>query len=301
MLDKSILIAETLKLAAQYGLTPCKPLILSDQANLIIHMSPHPLVARYAVALSVQDEKAAHRTVERELNVARHLHDRDVPVLQPSSAVPAGPHKLGGTWMTLWSYATAASLKPIEPSESVERVCELSLAMRDFEGELPLLGVWERACHSAARLRIQTDPRIAALLEAFQRTDQRMRSEALSLLPCHGDAHANNLFPSSEGWIWMDFEDACLMPEYWDMASYVANLALFGGLDEPTFAYMLRHNNVAANPGAFGFAVKARVLMSTLGNLDYALEGYGDLGFATRQLELAGPFIHELGAYFGQK
>lgn len=300
MTDKNRLVYNLLSLAEQHGLTECSPVILNDRGNLIVYLSPYPVVARCAIALSEQEEEMARRTVERELMVSRHLSDKGVPVVQPSSILPAAPHKIGSTWTAFWKYAPSGSLRSLTPGESVDHVIKLSSAMQDFEGELPVLGVWERACLSAARLRKQSDPRILALLKVFHSMDVRMRSESMSLRPCHGDAHARNLYPSIESWIWMDFEDACLMPDYWDMASYVANLALFGGFEEPTFAYILGNSSVNANPSAFGFAVKARILMSALGNLDYALEGYGDLAFATRQLELVGPFIHELDAYFGQ-
>ena len=84
------------------------------------------------------------------------------------------------------------------------------------------------------------------------------------------------------------------MPAYWDLASFVGNLALFNGFKDPTFSYMLSNKEVITDPKAFSFALTARILMSTLGNLDYAYEGYGDLEFATQQLELAGDFISHI-------
>jgi hypothetical protein len=97
----------------------------------------------------------------------------------------------------------------------------------------------------------------------------------------------------------MDFEDVSLMPAYWDMASFVGNLALFGGLQEPTFRYMLDQVDIVSDPASFGFAIAARVIMSTLGNLDLALAGNGDLEFATRQLELAEDFLRQLEQSIG--
>ena len=84
------------------------------------------------------------------------------------------------------------------------------------------------------------------------------------------------------------------MPAYWDLASFVGNLALFNGFKEPTFMYMLSNKGIVDDPKAFSFAITARILMSTLGNLDYAIEGYGDIKFATQHLELAGDFISQI-------
>ena len=89
----------------------------------------------------------------------------------------------------------------------------------------------------------------------------------------------------------MDFEDVSLMPIYWDLASFVANIVLFKGFQDPIFRYILNHTDIVINPKAFGFALSARILMSILGNLDLALEGYGDLTFAIRQLNFVEDFF----------
>lgn len=88
-------------------------------------------------------------------------------------------------------------------------------------------------------MRKQSDQRIQTLLDVFVGVDIQMRLEPSLLIPGHGDAHARNLLPSTEGWIWTDFEDVSLMPAYWDLASFIGNLALFGGIQEPFFQYIL--------------------------------------------------------------
>lgn len=129
----------------------------------------------------------------------------------------------------------------------------------------------------------------------FVRVDIQMRLEPSLLIPCHGDAHARNFLPSTEGWIWTDFEDVYLMPAYWDLG------ALFGGIQEPIIQYILSHLDKGTDLNAFGFAITARILMSTLGILDFALAGHGDLEFATRQLELAEDFIRQIDLIIGGK
>jgi hypothetical protein len=49
-----------------------------------------------------------------------------------------------------------------------------------------------------------------------------------------------------------------------------------------------------------GFAITARTLMSTLGNLDFALAGHGELEYATKQLELANDFINQIDLIIGK-
>ncbi|KRE51200.1 hypothetical protein ASG81_03280 [Paenibacillus sp. Soil522] len=84
------------------------------------------------------------------------------------------------------------------------------------------------------------------------------------------------------------------MPVYWDLASFVGNLVLFRGIQEPTYKYMLNNAEIVADKKAFELALSARILLSTLSNLDLALAGHGDLVFATRQLELAEPFLYSI-------
>jgi hypothetical protein len=291
---KKELVTQLLSTAIEWGLTDITPSELSEGGNLIIHLAPYPIVARIATVLSEADEGFAYKILDRELRVARYLHSKDVPVLLPTSLVEAGPHNVAGAWLTLWTYVSPTALQPPSSSEAVNLINKLSMAMKDFEDEVPMLGVWERTCQSAQRLRQNPDERIQALLQMFQNLDEQMRVEPDLLRPSHGDAHAGNLIPSPEGWIWMDFEDVSLMPAYWDLASYVGNFVLFGGTQEPSFTYMLEHSELVSDQKAFGFAVSARILMSTLGNLDFALAGHGDLEFATKQLELAGPILQQI-------
>ncbi|GGD94000.1 phosphotransferase [Paenibacillus nasutitermitis] len=295
------LINQVVLSAGKAGLTAITPIVLNVGGNLIIHLYPHPIVARLATVLSEGNSEHAYKILNRELLVARHLQSQGIPVLRPADLVDAGPHDVDGTWMTLWNYVPPTQIESPSPGETVELVNRLSIAMKAFPNELPVLGVWERACQSAVRLRNHSDQRIKALLNVFQQVDEQMRDETRLLEPCHGDAHMRNLLPSPEGWIWTDFEDVSLMPAYWDLASFVGNLALFGGIQEPTFRYILEHPASGANLKAFGFAITARILMSTLGNLDFALAGHGDLEFATGQLERAENFLRQIdratGAY----
>jgi hypothetical protein len=299
--EKGKLISQVLLIAEKAGLTDITPIELSNGGNLIIHLTPHPIVARIATVISKEDAENAYKILDRELRVARHLQSKKVPVLLPTDLTNAGPYDVGGTWMTFWKYVPPIKLESPSPSEAIELINGLSRAMKDFVDELPVLGVWERTCQSAVRLSKHSDQSIQALLNVFLRVDEQIRIESSLLIPCHGDAHRGNLLPSPEGWVWSDFEDVSLMPAYWDLASFVGNLALFGGIQEPTLKCILDHINNDTDLKAFGFAITARILMSTIGNLDFALAGHGDLEFATRQLELAEDFIRQIDLIIGEK
>lgn len=79
----------------------------------------------------------------------------------------------------------------------------------------------------------------------FVRVDIQMRLEPSLLIPCHGDAHARNLLPSTEGWICTDFEDVYLMPAYWDLG------ALFGGIQPANFSIHIESSRQGHRPKRF--------------------------------------------------
>ena len=293
MAEKSELVSRVLLLAEKNGFTEISPVELNDGGNLIIHLSPYPIVARISTAISEEDPDQAYKIQQRELQVANHLQTSGVPVLLPTDMIDAGPYDIGGTWMTLWQFETRVQ-SHLSPAEAVELVNRMSNAMKDYPGELPAFGVWDRTCQSAVRLREHPDQRVQALLGIFQKVKEKMRQEPEILIPCHGDANVGNLFPCNKGWIWMDFEDASLMPFYWDLASYVCVPALFRGIQSPILKYVLDQIDDQTNLKLFCFTLIVRTLTSSLGNLDYALIGHGDLDFALEELELAEDFIHQI-------
>ncbi|KOR90797.1 phosphotransferase [Paenibacillus solani] len=280
---------------ADFGLTDVTPVVLSRGGNIIIHLAPHPIVARVA-ALTNADQQDHHicKKLEQELLVASHLHEQGVPVLRPVYLAGGGAYKLEGHWMTFWEYVPPTTLSFPSPRDAVDMVNTLSLAMEQYTGHIAILGVWSRIHQSVNRLSKYPDVRIQHLIHKFNELDQQMHADSTLLVPSHGDAHARNLLPSPRGWIWMDFEDVSWMPRYWDLASFVANLALFKGEQEPTLRFMINNPDVVADRDAFGFALTARILMSTLGNFDYAVSGYGDMDFASEQVKLAGEFINRV-------
>ena len=289
-LDRERLIAQVIAYVEKLGLSGCTPRILSDRGNLIVQLAPYPVVARLATMLSQEDEALAFATLEREIRVAEHLRMHGVPVITPTTIIERGPHGVEGTMMTAWDFVHPMKLGHPSPDEAFQLVLKLSEAMKSYDGELPILGVWERTRCSVARLTRISDQRLQKLLSTFHELDLQI-CQKVQLVPAHGDAHVGNLLPSRQGWLWMDFEDVSYMPGQWDIASFVANLVLFRGFHEPTFKYFVDH---VADLHAFSLALAARILMSTLGNLDLALRGNGDMVFAARQLAVAGDSLEQI-------
>ena len=79
--------AAAVKVAASLGVHGTDPVILADGANVIVHLRPAPVVAKVAASTpAVRPDDAAW--LQRELDIARFLAGRGVPVMTPSPEVP---------------------------------------------------------------------------------------------------------------------------------------------------------------------------------------------------------------------
>ena len=73
------------KVAASLGVPCTDPVVLADGANLIVHLSPAPVVAK--VAASTPAVRPAAVWLQRELDVTGFLAERGAPVVVPSPEV----------------------------------------------------------------------------------------------------------------------------------------------------------------------------------------------------------------------
>ncbi len=296
----NLLIEELIRTVSSLGLNQnlMTPMTLSEAGNLIIHLSPYPIVARIANRFEGDDAGKLQEILETELEVVRHLKAQDVPVVSFSTEVSPGPHKVASTWMTLWEYVEAGSSPPLLETQIISLLDQLTNALEVYPSPLPKLGVWNNVIQGAAFLEHfkYEDSRILHLLEEYKVMNEQLKQ--VTLVPAHGDAHPNNLIPSSTGWRWHDFEDVSLMPRHWDLASVVSNPTLFEGFTHPYFKKIMKLNQVRVNRSDFYFAMKARVIMSVTTNLALARDGRGDLEFAQAQLQRFAPYLDLLKTTF---
>lgn len=300
MARSSLLVKELTNIVADLGLNRVDPVILSDAGNLIVHLSPYPSVARIAKHFDGDEAQGLKANLESELEVVRHLKVNNVPVAAFSTDVSPGPYKIGSTWMTLWDYVEKESSPPLLENHLIDLLDQMTQALETYPNPLTELGAWNNVIQGAAFLeRVKLgDPQIENLLKEYKVLNEQLKT--VPLFPSHGDAHPNNLIPSSTGWRWIDFEDVSLMPRFWDFASFVSNPTLFEGFSHPFFQKINQLDQISENQTDFYFALKARVIMSVTTNLALALDGHGDLEFANDQLTRFRPYLDELKMNFDQ-
>ena len=150
------LAAAAAKVASRLGVHATDPVILADGANVIVHLSPAPVVAKVAASTpAVRPDNAAW--LQRELDVVRFLDGRGIPVMTPSPEVPPVVHHGDGQVMSFWR------LRRIQ-----ERPAEATIGsmLRDLHAELRTMPAGLDSCAGPARSPRLDGPRILADGEA---------------------------------------------------------------------------------------------------------------------------------------
>ncbi len=213
------------KVAASLGVRGAEPVILADGANVVVHLSPAPVVAKVAASTTaIRPEPAAW--LQRELDVTRFLAGRGAPVVVPSPEVPATVHHGDGQVMSFWQYVDSSGALPDEAIIG-STLRDLHAALRDYPGQAPVLApLGDIPAFLARPHTILTAVQAAALAAAYARLTAELTPHPAQ--PLHGDAGAGNLMATGDGWVWHDFEDTCSGPVAWDLAASTASQRLDG-------------------------------------------------------------------------
>ncbi|HEX4725779.1 MAG TPA: aminoglycoside phosphotransferase family protein [Pseudonocardiaceae bacterium] len=229
--DTARAVQAATELATQLGVRSDAPTVLSNGSNVILHLTPAPVVARVAT-LTALVRPAVAANLANDLALADYLADQGAPVVAPSRELPPGPHHADGYTITFWTYVPHEPRHTWQPAEVGPLLADLHTAMRGFPGELQDTPPIEVAEVLSALRRVDafgplTETDTANLLaDATAVTNDIMNTDH-ETVPLHGDAHPGNLLCTPDGPVWTDFEDAWRGPLGWDLAC----LALTSRLD----------------------------------------------------------------------
>jgi Ser/Thr protein kinase RdoA (MazF antagonist) len=209
--------------AARLGVVCTEPVILADGANVIVYLSPSPVVAKVAAStLAVRPDVSTW--LQRELDISSFLSRAGAPVVAPSCEVPATVHHGEGQVMSFWTYLKPAG--PGRPDEATigSMLRDLHATLRTYPGVYPVLTPLGDIPAFLARPQTLLAPTDVALLtQAFRRlTDDLAPASTLGQV-LHGDAGIGNLMAAGGHWVWHDFEDTCSGPVAWDLAATTAS------------------------------------------------------------------------------
>jgi Ser/Thr protein kinase RdoA (MazF antagonist) len=224
--------------------------LLADLNNVSIRLEPLPVVAR---VFSIGRFRADVAAVGRELAIARHLAERNAPIVRPAAGLPAGPHVCGDLAVTLWEFTPHRPAAERDSNQAAAAIVAIHAALADFPGPLPAL----EAKFTEVRAMLEEATAMPALapsdrvllLDAHDRIMARLAVLAPRKRPVHGDAHLGNALMTEGGARWTDFEAACVAPAEWDLALLSeADAAVLGPIDPEVARTMsdLRSLGVAA-------------------------------------------------------
>jgi Ser/Thr protein kinase RdoA (MazF antagonist) len=215
-------VAAAVALARENGLRVEEPAVLNDLFSLMVHLRPAPVVARVATLMPRLRAPIAD-WLDLEIAVTTFLSDRGAPVVAPSRELPAGPHERDGFAISFWTYVEPDPDRTPTAADCSAMLPDLHDALRSYPGELPAL------CANDIPRGLEMLDRDATGLSGTDVDLLRVSAERLRPLweapgdeaqPLHGDAHPGNLISTRDGGLlWIDFEDVCLGPVEWDLAT----------------------------------------------------------------------------------
>jgi thiamine kinase-like enzyme len=126
--------------------------------------------------------------------------------------------------MTFWEFVSHVRADEENAEHTARAAAALSAvhqALADFPSELP--NFWAKI--DRCRNLLQTSSALPALapgdrqflLSVYSSLRTALDRLPMRLVPILGDAHLGNVFITSDGALWNDFEDACLGPREWDI------------------------------------------------------------------------------------
>jgi Ser/Thr protein kinase RdoA (MazF antagonist) len=223
-LTVSAAVRAAVSAAARLGVASAEPAVLADGANIIVHLSPAPVVAKVAASTpAVRADVAAW--LQRELDTALFLARAGIPVMAPASELPGTVHHGDGHVMSFWTYLPPSGTELPDEDTVGSMLRDLHAALRAYPSPQPVLTPLGDIPAFLTRPQTLLSPADVALLtETFGRLTEDLAASSAPSQVLHGDAGAGNLMATGGGqWVWHDFEDTCSGPVAWDLAATTAS------------------------------------------------------------------------------
>ncbi len=212
-------VAASVRCARAVGLPTGDPHVVAEGYSVRVHLRPAPVVSRVVTAGRVLRSPVLP-WMQREVAVGQYLVTRGAPVVGPWT--DPGPHLVDDVEVSLWHWVqqvpgtvSAAAYGPL--------LHALHEALAPCPVPLPLLAGPLNDITTA--LASYDDPVLHAAADALLPL-----TASWSRRPLHGDAHTGNVLLTRQGPLWTDFEDVCVGPVEWDLASLTVS-------DEAVTAY----------------------------------------------------------------
>jgi hypothetical protein len=211
------------RLARRLGLAFKEAVVLYRGTNVLVHLSPTPVVARVTrlahLVRPVSDLAGAIALARSEMMRGR--------VAVPTTLLDPGPHVEDSRYVTFWTYYPGGPTTPLAtPAEAGSSLRLFHESARSHTGRLRSFDPRPEALKIADIV----DPEVGEVLRSAATS---MTVPDLARQPIHGDAHEENALA---GGTWQDLDEVCAGPVEWDLASLQHRRYIFGERQAETAA-----------------------------------------------------------------
>jgi thiamine kinase-like enzyme len=207
--------------ARNHGYASANPVVLRDVANLLVHLDPHPVVARVATSTALL-RNPVDGFFTRDVRVVQILGEHRRNVVRPLPAPEAGPHVHQGFVVSLWESVAGATDTLRDPQRFGDELRALhgALELVSEEAPGPVTPIEDvgRLLREPNRWWRSAPQALEPMRRVFDAVVERIDTHRLVTQQLHGDAHAGNLLVAGDAVIWTDFEDTWHGPVEWDLA-----------------------------------------------------------------------------------
>ncbi|MFD5827618.1 phosphotransferase [Lentzea sp. NPDC060358] len=213
----------------ELGLEITEGRVLYELFSVVVHLAPAPVVARVPTVLPhTTTLESLKKRQQQELDVAQWLHEQGTPVIPPSTLVPREPVQRDGFSITFWPFTEEDKSSEPDYARNSELSADLHRALRDYPGELDFLSSAEprfvregldRLADLVTADDLARAKREWEVLEPLVSDEAafRARFPGADLQPIHGDSPPANIFASTGGPLFSDFELVTYGPVEWDL------------------------------------------------------------------------------------
>jgi aminoglycoside phosphotransferase (APT) family kinase protein len=189
---------------------------------VVVHLAPAPIVARVPTLVS-RLRNPVEDWIRRDIAVTTHLQAQGAPVVGPSTELPPGPHHHDGYAVSFWPFIASDPDRTVSAADCGAMLPDLHAALRTYPGHVPTLAAatvdLPRWLPVAARATWLTADERAVVHDAARRLGPLLDPPPGDEMVLHGDAHPGNVIATTDGPLWIDFEDVCRGPREWDYAT----------------------------------------------------------------------------------
>ena len=201
--------------AAELGLVVDDAAVVNDSNRLVLRLTPCDVIARVTPI-------AHHGSPEREVELARLLGETDSPVAALDPRVEPRAYADDGFVITFWTPFEPVQTADVSPADYAHALVRLHAEMRHVEITTPHFmdrvadtQHWVASCDVTPDL---TEPDRELLADALANLSDAILNRAATEQLLHGEPHPWNVLNTTDGPLFMDFENSVRGPVEFDLA-----------------------------------------------------------------------------------